>query len=261
VQTLYKNRLVLDIMAGMMFFTRIPIKWPYFSDEPPDLTRAAWAFPLVGLIVGFLSGAIGDICIAIGLPLFLSCVLSIALSIVMTGAFHEDGLADMADGFGAGGSPKRVNEIMHDSTLGTYGVAALNLGILIRLGVVICLAELGYSLIEILSIGFASGKLAILFTRNLIAPSDFAKMGSVIDFIPSKTLLSAIGIWLLPTLGTFPFISIATGAIFSAGLIFLIRNRSNYHIGGVTGDILGATAFLSELIFLLGIAVTMVSVD
>ena len=108
MQTLYKNRLVLDIMAGLMFFTRIPIKWPYFSDEPPDLTRAAWAFPLVGLIVGFLSGAIGDICIAIGLPLFLSCVLSIALSIVMTGAFHEDGLADMQTVLGPEGLPKEL---------------------------------------------------------------------------------------------------------------------------------------------------------
>ena len=68
------------------------------------ILRGGLAFPLVGLIVGFLSGAIGDICIAIGLPLFLSCVLSIALSIVMTGAFHEYGLV-MADGFGAGGSP------------------------------------------------------------------------------------------------------------------------------------------------------------
>ena len=65
------------------------------------------------------------------------------LSIVLTGAFHEDGLADMADGFGAGGTAVKINKIMHDSRLGTYGTAALTLGLLIRLGLVVSLVELG----------------------------------------------------------------------------------------------------------------------
>ena len=81
---------------------------------------------------------------------------------LVTGAFHEDGLADMADGFGAGGSPAKVNKIMHDSRLGTYGTIALILGILIRLTLVTALIDLGYSLLTILCAGFSTGKLAII---------------------------------------------------------------------------------------------------
>ena len=92
-----------------MFFTRIPINWPYFSDKAPDLTRAAWSFPLVGFLVGFLSGGFGELLILINVPVFISCVTAITISVLLTGAFHEDGLADMADGFGAGGKPEKIN--------------------------------------------------------------------------------------------------------------------------------------------------------
>ena len=130
MRVLFKNKYVLDFLATIMFFTRIPINWSFFSDKAPDLTRAAWAFPLVGFLIGGLSGLLGDFLIYLGLSVFLSCILAITLSVILTGAFHEDGLADTADGLGAGGSPERINKILHDSRLGTYGVVALILGLL-----------------------------------------------------------------------------------------------------------------------------------
>ena len=108
---------MVDFVATVMFFTRIPVNWAYFSDKAPNLTRAAWAFPLIGYFIGFCSGIIGDLSLFFGLSTFISCLLAVAFSVMLTGAFHEDGLADMADGFGAGGSPERVNEIMHDLSL------------------------------------------------------------------------------------------------------------------------------------------------
>ena len=166
MQVLFKNRYIIDFVATVMFFTRIPVNWAFFSDEAPNLTRAAWAFPLIGYFIGFCSGIIGDIGLFFGLSTFVSCILAIIFSVMLSGAFHEDGLADMADGFGAGGSPERVNEIMHDSRLGTYGVTALTLGLLIRVGLVVSLVDLGYSFALIMGIGFASGKLAIIITRK-----------------------------------------------------------------------------------------------
>ena len=133
MRLLIKNKYVVDFFATVMFFTRIPIKWSFFSDKAPDLTKAAWAFPLVGFLIGGLSGLLGDFLIYLGLSVFLSCVLAITLSVILTGAFHEDGLADTADGLGAGGTPERINKIIHDSRLGTYGVVALVLGLLTRL--------------------------------------------------------------------------------------------------------------------------------
>ena len=261
MQIFYKNKYAIDFFATVMFFTRIPIKWSYFSDEAPNLTRAAWAFPLVGYLLGFCSGVIGDIFLFLGLPIFLSCVIAIGISLILSGAFHEDGLADMADGFGAGGAPERINEIMHDSRLGTYGVTALTLGLSMRLGLVACLVDLGYSLVLILSTGFASGKLAIIVMRNSFYPSKFAKTGSIIGEISPLNLMSACLIWLIPVALVFPVLSILLGIIFIGCLIYFLGIRSNRYVGGITGDILGAVAFLSELMFLLGIILILLGGD
>ena len=256
-----KNKYVIDFFATIMFFTRIPIKWSFFSDKAPELTRAAWAFPLVGFLIGALSGVLGDFLIFLGLPIFLSCIITITLSVILTGAFHEDGLADTADGLGAGGSPERINKIIHDSRLGTYGVVSFILGLLTRLGLLLTLVEYGYTLVSILSVGFASGKLAILFSRNFFNNSKFAKMGSIIGIISHKNLFLATLIWALPTLVIFPFYGILLGGILMIFIISFMGLKSRIALGGITGDILGAIAFLTELVFLLGVIIVTVTVN
>ncbi len=258
---LIKNKYVKDFFATVMFFTRIPINWSFFSDKAPDLTKAAWAFPLAGFLIGGLSGALGDFLIFFGLPTFLSCVIAISLSIFLTGAFHEDGLADTADGLGAGGSPKRINEIIHDSRLGTYGVVSLILGLLTRLGLLLTLVEYGYSLVTILSVGFASGKLAIIFSRNFFINSRFAKVGSIVGIVSHKNLFLATMIWIVPTSVIFPFYGILLGAMLMAIIIYIMGLKSKKALGGITGDILGAIAFLTEVVFLLGIIIVTVNVN
>ena len=226
-----------------------------------DLTNAAWAFPLVGFLIGLLSGMLGDFLIFLGLPIFLSCLIAITMSILLTGAFHEDGLADTADGLGAGGSPERINKIIHDSRLGTYGVVALVLGLLTRLGLLLTLVEYGYSLVSILSIGFASGKLTIIFSRNFFKNSKFAKVGSIVGIISHKNLFLATLIWALPTSVIFPFFGILLGGILMIFIISFMGLKSRIALGGITGDILGAIAFLTELVFLLGIVIVTVIVN
>ena len=256
-----KNKYVKDFFATVMFFTRIPIKWSFFSDKAPDLTKAAWAFPLIGILTGALSGVLGDFLIFLGLPIFLSCIIAITLSVILTGAFHEDGLADTADGLGAGGSPEKINKIIHDSRLGTYGVVAVILGLLTRLGLLLTLVEYGYSLVSILSVGYASGKLAIIFSRIFFNHSRFAKVGSIVGMISYKNLFLATVIWALPTLVIFPFYGIFLGVILMAFIIFIIGLKSKKALGGITGDILGAIAFLTELVFLLGIIIVTITVN
>ena len=261
MRVIIKNKYVIDFFATVMFFTRIPIKWSFFSDKAPNLTKAGWAFPLVGLLIGVLSGVLGDFLIFLGLPIFLCCIIAITLSVILTGAFHEDGLADTADGLGAGGSPERINKIIHDSRLGTYGVVALILGLLTRLGLLLTLVEYGYSLVSILSVGFASGKLAIIFSRNFFNNSRFVKMGSVVGTIANKNLFIATVIWALPTLIIFPFYGILLGGILMAFIISIIGLKSKKALGGITGDILGAIAFLTELVFFLGIIIVTVVIN
>ena len=261
MQRLFKNEYILDILTTIMFFTRIPINWSFFSDKAPDLTKAAWSFPLVGFLIGLLSGVIGDYFIYLELPIFLSCVIAITFSVLLTGAFHEDGLADTADGLGAGGTPKRINKIIHDSRLGTYGVISLILGLLIRLGLILALVEKGYSLVSILSIGFASGKLAIIYVRNFFTISQFAKIGSIVGITSIKSLFLASLIWIVPTFLIFPFF----GVLFGTGLMIILSTimglKSKKALGGITGDILGAIAFLTELVFLFGNLIVIITIN
>ncbi len=257
MMSLLKNRYIVDFFAAIMFFTRIPITWSNFSEEAPDLTRAAWSFPLVGFVIGLMSGVLGEICLALGLSNFLACSVAISLAVLLTGAFHEDGLADMADGFGAGGSPERVNEIMHDSRLGTYGVISLILGLMIRISVLATLVELGYSLAIMLSIGFATGKLSIILARNFIEPSNYAKQGSILGEVSPINLLSAVLIWFIPTIFIVPLIGIIMGMLLVFGLVFFLKIRTVHYLNGVTGDVLGATSFLSELLFLIGVVLVL----
>ena len=261
MQRLFKNEYILDILATIMFFTRIPINWSFFSDKAPDLTKASWSFPLVGFLIGFLSGVIGDYFIYLELPIFLSCVIAITFSVLLTGAFHEDGLADTADGLGAGGSPKRINKIIHDSRLGTYGVVSLILGLLIRLGLILTLVEKGYSLVSILSIGFASGKLAIIYVRNFFTYSQFAKTGSIVGKTSNKNLFLATLIWIVPTFLIFPFYGVLFGMVLMIILSTVMGLKSEKALGGITGDILGAIAFLTELVFLFGNIIVIININ
>ena len=255
MQFLIKNKYVIDFVATLMFFTRIPVNWSYFSNKAPDFRRAAWAFPLVGLLIGFFSGITGDFFIFIGISTFLSCIFSITVSVLITGAFHEDGLADTADGLGAGGGANRINKIIHDSRLGTYGVCALILAFLSRFGIMLSLVEAGYSLVSILSIGFASGKLAIIVARNFFRNSKFAKTGNIIGVVSIKNVFIATIIWIVPCYFTFPLYSIFLGIIFMLLIVFILGKKSKVALGGLTGDILGAISFLGEIAFLLGIIV------
>ena len=252
---LIKNRYVIDFVATVMFFTRIPVNWSHFSNKAPVLTRAAWAFPLIGLLIGFFSGISGDFLILVGVSTFLSCVFSITVSVLITGAFHEDGLADTADGLGAGGPPNRINKIIHDSRLGTYGVCALILALLSRFGIMLSLLQAGYSLVTILSIGFASGKFAIIIARNFFRNSKFAKTGSIIGVVSNKNVFIATIIWIVPCYLIFPLYGIFLGFFFLLFIVFILGKKSKVALGGLTGDILGAISFLGEIAFLLGIVV------
>ena len=98
------------------------------------LARAAWAFPIAGLVVGLIGAIVYALAHRIGLPSWTAAALAVAATLLATGCLHEDGLADTADGFGGGKTREQKLEIMRDSRIGTYGVCALALSLLLRVG-------------------------------------------------------------------------------------------------------------------------------
>ncbi len=117
-------------LTAIMFYTRIPI--PANTEFSTDyLNKATRYFPFIGLLVG----GIGAVIFLLGhfiLPLHVAIILSMVSTILVTGAFHEDGFSDFSDGFGGGYTKERILEIMKDSRIGTYGAVALLLMLLTK---------------------------------------------------------------------------------------------------------------------------------
>tara|TARA_B100000674_G_scaffold451911_1_gene423075 strand:+ start:362 stop:1135 length:774 start_codon:yes stop_codon:yes gene_type:complete len=250
---IYRQSHIVDFMAVLMQFTRIKINWSYFSDDPPDLKRASWAFPLAGWLVGLLSGSLGQVLVLLGFPVLLSCAIATAFCIYLSGAYHEDGLADMADGFGAGGNGEKISNIIHDSRLGTYGVSALSLAIIIRILLISSLVENDFWLFVIMGSSLAVGKGFIMINRRIFPISEFAGRAAVTFLGNDIRQIICLLCWFLPCLLIFTIPQLVAGIILSLLVSFWCGFKAKLYLGGTTGDVLGATAFLTELAFLLGI--------
>ncbi len=134
-----------DLKTATAFLTRLPLTAP----EGASIARAGWAFPLIGLAVGALGGLVFELTLSLGLTPFIAAMLAVAATMLVTGALHEDGLADTADGFGGGATPARKLEIMRDSHIGTYGVLALIVTFSLKVG---ALASIGDPLLAAIAL-------------------------------------------------------------------------------------------------------------
>jgi adenosylcobinamide-GDP ribazoletransferase len=120
----------LDFQVAFQFMTRLPL--PTVQFHPSALARAAKFFPIVGLTIGLIASVASHL-LSSHLSRPLTALLALVFFILVTGALHEDGLADAADGFGGGWDRKQVLAIMRDSRIGSYGTLALILSIAARL--------------------------------------------------------------------------------------------------------------------------------
>src|SRR3954470_16025626 len=139
---LWVQRRVNDLKIGFIFLTRLP-----FPHQTPiakgEVSQALWTAPVVGVAVGLLGAGVYWLAQALHLPPLPAAALAVAATLIATGGLHEDGLADVADGFGGGATRDRKLEIMRDSRIGTYGVCALILSIVLRVSALTNLGDTG----------------------------------------------------------------------------------------------------------------------
>lgn len=233
---------------AMGFFTRIPIPsvTPYSEER---MNRAGRYFPLVGMLVGFLV-YLGYCVISLFLPLEVAVLLAMVLSVLITGAFHEDGLADMADGIGGGMTIERRLTIMKDSRLGTYGTITLSLALLLKWQLLVAL--LGSGLVSpaliLISAYTLSRAVAVtlIYDMNYVNESD----GSKSKPLAQKQTLSefwcaiAIGVTPLLWLNGYSSMFIVTAMIVLRSIFKIWLNK---RLGGFTGDCLGAVQQIAEI--------------
>jgi adenosylcobinamide-GDP ribazoletransferase len=245
------NEWLDDLRTAVAFLTRLPIPHPQGA-SPENFVRAHRLFPAVGAAIG---GTVGLLCLglrAIGLPDLAAAALALGASALLTGALHEDGLADVADGFGGGRDPAAKLEIMRDSRLGSYGALML---LVIFVAKVSALAALPDAFVVqglIAAHALARGVLPFMAMSLPYARKDgLAANAGRPDFATAATAgASALIIAWLVLPWREAFCSALAAAACALGMAWLAKRQ----IGGQTGDVLGGAEQLGETAILLLLA-------
>jgi adenosylcobinamide-GDP ribazoletransferase len=244
--------------TALMFYTRIPC--PKDIDHSPEyINKATRYFPLIGWIVGGISVAV-FFASSLLFEANIAVLMSLIAGILVTGAFHEDGLADVFDGFGGGWTKEKILDIMKDSRLGTYGVIALVfLFALKSYGLSNLLAKMethNYLLVTLIFISYhALARLTainIVFNAQYAREDESSKSKPIAKAHTSKEILGAYFFGLLPLLGLCCFNPIFAVVIIPLFLLYFYSKRYfNKWLDGYTGDCLGAVEQLAECIIIL----------
>jgi len=230
-------------LVAVQMMTRVPVRFAEAPNARELAAAAAW-FPLVGAGVGGVAAAAHWALVRAHVPQ-LAPWAALAAAIVVTGAFHEDGLADSADGLFGGHDRARRLEIMRDSRVGTYGVVAL---VLVLGAQVTAVGALPASLAwRTLVAAHALGRAAALpLTLMPYARAEGGLGQSVAQRVPKWALFFALATGIAP-LALLPW-PLAVAAAGAAGLVALVGAwRFARDLGGITGDTLGAVVKLAEL--------------
>ena len=239
--------------TALMFFTRIPCpKW--VNHDPTYLQKSARYFSLVGIIVGGIGAAIFYL-VHFALPITLSIVLSIAATVYATGAFHEDGFADVCDGFGGGWTKDKILMIMKDSRLGTYGVIGLCLLLAAKFSALHAMDP--YVLPLVIISGHSSSRFiatTLLYALPYVRDTDDSKAKPAAKQIPGNLLVVNGLIAIVPLLFFQNLLIFLTIIPMYLSKVFLAQKFSKW-IGGQTGDCAGAVQQLSEVVFYISLLI------
>lgn len=245
-----KNELKIFLTA-LSFYTRIPVGNIHGWSETL-LNKSTRYFPFVGVLVGGV-GAVAFLLVNLYLPVSISVILSMVVTILFTGAFHEDGFADFCDGFGGGYTTERILEIMKDSRIGTYGSIGLFAMLGIKFVTLIHIDPLKIPLVLI-----AGHALSRVFPVLLIYTSEYARLDASSKTKPVGKADSLFSLVIAIVVGTAPLIffnwhEIAIGVGLLMSVSFFFRNYITRILGGYTGDVLGALQQLCEVFFYMAI--------
>ncbi|KIC16132.1 adenosylcobinamide-GDP ribazoletransferase [Leisingera sp. ANG-DT] len=236
-----------DILLALVLLTRLPL--PHLPQQAfQRQAKAVWAFPLAGLAVALPAALLAALALAAGLPAMVAAGLALAVQVMLTGAMHEDGLADTADGLWGGFTRERRLEIMKDSRIGAYGVIALILGLGLRwsASAAVFAAAGVWPLLTIAMMSRAVMPQLMAFLPNARSAGLSQTVGRprALPCLLAAVLAIALS---LPLIGGAAFgVALAMGAA-AAGLGALAKAK----VGGQTGDVLGASQQAAEIAGLL----------
>lgn len=238
-------------LGAVGFFTRLPVPG-WVGHSAAALSQCARYFPAVGLLVGGIGALVYWLALHLW-PQPVAVLLSMAATLYATGAFHEDGLSDTADGLGGGWDKARILAIMKDSRVGSYGVVAL---VLALLGKFALLSGIDAALVPAaLLAGHAVsrfGATLIMATLDYARDEESSKSRPATHRPSLASLLLAAGFALLPLL-LLPLAKALAGIVLAALAATWLAAKFQRWLGGYTGDCLGAVQQVTEVLFYLGL--------
>ena len=251
---------VAELLIALRFFSRLPV--PETAREralgPAGLAHAAPLVPVAGALLGLAQAFVLLAAVALGLPASVAAPMAIAALVLLTGALHEDALADCADGFGGGTTRERKLEIMRDSRIGAYGACAITLSLYLRAAALGAIAERGGGLAALTLVAAAAlSRAACLVPLVLLPPARADGAGAAARPAPGA-VGTAAGLALLLAMATLAPAAGLGRALAACGLVALVTPAfcalARRQIGGQTGDVAGAMQQLAEIMVLLTIA-------
>lgn len=242
------QHIVTDLRIATSFVTILPVG-PSKPVGDAAIARASWALPVAGLLVGLAGAAAYGIASRFGITPGSAAMLALAATLFITGALHEDGLADTADGLGGGRTREGKLEIMRDSRIGTYGACALILSFGLRWSALATIAD-PWKVTLALSCAHVAARAGLPAFMSLVPPARNDGLSAAVGRPPGRSTAVAFG------LGPLCLIVIGPGKAL-IGLVLLaltgliLARLATRQIGGQTGDILGAFEQVGEIAILL----------
>ena len=254
-----------EFSASIHFLTRLPLPRHEAAGAPgsatpaaagaagtsgTNLAQAAWAFPIAGFVVGLIGAITYAVADELVLAPWPAAALTLVAALLVTGALHEDGLADTADGFGGGDTRERKLAIMRDSRIGTYGVCALIISLLVRAGAI---ASLGAPVLVAPALLAAHvGARAALPWVMFLLPTARSDGLSFAAGQPSGTGVAIAGaLGFLALLFCLGLAHALVALVMLAIVVAIVCRLASREIGGHTGDVLGTVEQVCEIVILL----------
>ena len=252
-----------DLIACLRFFSRLPLPVSRSGLNPhakPDLSRLARMAPIAGAIIAAVGALALALAHGLGLPPLICATLAVSALVIAAGALHEDGLADVADGFGGGATRERKLEIMRDSRIGAYGAAALALALILRVAALSALLDLGLgqAAAGLILAGAVSRAFALL-PLALLSPARSDGLGAGAGRLePGGARAAGVAALIVAAVLGLGVLGLGRallglGAALLAALAMTAVARRQ--IGGQTGDVAGASQQLAEIACLCGLLI------
>lgn len=249
-----------DIARATGFLSRLRVPSRYFEDHDGSLSRASGMFPLAGLVIAIVPGLVILLLSWLEANSALTILISLMVLILLTGALHEDGLADSLDAFGARRGRDHMLEIMRDSHTGTYGVLALVICFAFRVTALTIILSVtgGWNTFLVVLAVAAASRAAMIWHWDELPPARSdgvaASSGAPADGAKTRALFIGTVLYLASVSVSVGIIPAITSLALLAAVVFQWTAIVGKKLNGHTGDTLGATQQIAETACLLTLA-------